>query len=78
MKKRTESEENLNELSKDLDHFNLFQKSSDKELKWREEMSFQDIEVIQDECRGALNIAGYRIFNSSADLKNLSISNFQT
>ena len=39
---------------------------------WRNDLSFEAVNLIQNKCDNAMNLLGYRRFNSKEDLKDLS------
>jgi len=39
---------------------------------WRQELSYEAVEMIQNKCKGVLSILGYNKFRTNEDLKDLS------
>ena len=46
-----------------------FRDSKTAPFKWREKLSYQETVAIQDKCRDAMQLWGYRAVNNSQDLK---------
>ena len=46
-----------------------FRDSKKNAFKWKESMSFQDIQNIQDDCMDAISLWGYRVYKDEIDLK---------